>query len=405
MYQFIAVIVAFLFIPILIRLKFKLSNTLLITAGILGIVSGIGLESFKESVFSVFLESSSLYTVFAVIMVSILSGLMKYYGILDNIVESMQIVIHNKKAMLMIIPAMIGLLMVPGGALLSAPFINDIGEEIGIPPSRRAAINLVFRHISMFILPFSTGLLVIAASMPDISIPKIILLNLIFVSAMTIIGYFLYLRDIKIEKSIACRKDLGKNIIRLIAYTSPIYICVIINIVTGLPFYITLFASVFIVYFLGDKKDFLKLILKSLNWSTVLTIIAVFIMKDIILRMDELLAIFNNLFLESDSLITTMLIFMIAAVFFGYITGYQSASLAILLPMVTQLNVPIETLHVYVYFAFGCAFLGYYFSPIHLCQAFTVQHMGTTTKEIYKEYKYFAPLLLLVLIVSFLILV
>ena len=150
----------------MIRLKFKLSNTLLITAGILGIVSGIGLESFKESVFSVFLESSSLYTVFAVIMVSILSGLMKYYGILDNIVESMQIVIHNKKAMLMIIPAMIGLLMVPGGALLSAPFINDIGEEIGIPPSRRAAINLVFRHISMFILPFSTGLLVIAASMP-----------------------------------------------------------------------------------------------------------------------------------------------------------------------------------------------------------------------------------------------
>lgn len=405
MYQLIAVIVAFLFIPILIRLKFKLSNTLLITAGILGIISGIGLESFKESVFSVFIESSSLYTVFAVIMVSILSGLMKYYGILDNIVESMQIVIHNKKAILMIIPAMIGLLMVPGGALLSAPFINDIGEEIGIPPSRRAAINLVFRHISMFILPFSTGLLVIAASMPEISIPKIILLNLIFVTSMTIIGYFLYLRDIKIEKSIASRKDFGKNIIRLIAYTSPIYICVIINIVTGLPFYITLFASVLIVYFLSNKKDFLKLILKSFNWSSVLTVIAVFIMKDIILRMDELLAIFNNLFLESNSLIATMLIFMIAAVFFGYITGYQSASLAILLPMVTQLKVPIETLHVYVYFAFGCSFLGYYFSPIHLCQAFTVQHMGTTTKEIYKEYKYFAPLLLLVLIVSFLILV
>lgn len=405
MYQLIAVIVAFLFIPLLIRLKIKLSYTLLITAGILGIISGIGMEAFKESVFSVFMESSSLTTVFAVIMVSILGGLMKHYGILDNIVESMILVIHNKKAILMIIPAMIGVLAVPGGALLSAPFINDLGEEIGLPPSRRAVINLVFRHIAMFIFPYSTGLLIIAASMPEISIPKIILLNLIFVISMTIIGYFLYLKDIKIEKTLACRKDFSKNIIRLMAYTSPIYVCVILNIVTGLPFFITLFASVFIVYFLSDKKDFLKVILKSFKWDSVLTVVAVFIMKDIILRMDDLLAIFNNLFLESNSMITTMLIFMIASIFFGYITGYQSASLAILLPMVTQLKVPVETLHVYVYFAFGCAFLGYFFSPLHLCQAFTVQHMGTTTKEIYKEYKYFAPLLIVVLIVSFLILV
>jgi len=405
LYQLFAVIISFLFIPILIRLKLKLSTTLLITACILGVISGIGFEAIKSAVFSIFIEFSSLSTVLAVVMVSILSGLMKQYKILDKIVDSLQLVIHNKKSILMIIPAMIGVLIVPGGALLSAPFINNLGEDMGLAPSRRAAINLVFRHISMFVLPYSTSLLIISASMPEISIPRIILLNLIFVTSMTVIGYFLYLRDIKVEKSTSSRNDIGKNVLNLLVYTSPIYICVILNVMTGLPFFITLFASVVLVYFLSDKKNFIKIAINSFNWSSVLTVISVFIIKDIILRMDELLGIFNNMFLESNSIYATMLVFMVSALFFGFITGYQSASLAILLPMVSQLKVSNDILHVYIYLAYGCAFLGYFFSPLHLCQAFTVQHMGTTTKELYKEYKFFAPILLLVLIVSFLILV
>ncbi len=105
-----------------------------------------------------------------VIMVSILGGLMNHYKILDKIVETLLLMVRSKKNILMIIPAMIGVLIIPGGALLSAPFINNIGEEIKLTPARRAAINLVFRHITMFILPYSTSLLVVSASIPNINI-------------------------------------------------------------------------------------------------------------------------------------------------------------------------------------------------------------------------------------------
>jgi integral membrane protein (TIGR00529 family) len=406
MYQLIAVIIAFLFIPLLIRFKFKLSNTLLMTAGILGIISGIGIKSIGESVLSVVLDKSSLTTILSVIMVTILSGLMKKYGILDKIVESMLYVIHNKKIILMIIPAMIGMLIVPGGALLSAPFINNLGEEMKVSPSRRAAINLVFRHISMFVLPYSTSLLIISGIMPEISIPRIILLNLIFVISMTVIGYYMYIRDITIDTEIHYRKDKkSKYILKLLIFTSPIYISVLINIFTGLPFYISLVASVILVYILSDKKDFLSNLIVSFNYQTVMTVVAIFIMKDIILKMEGLLSVFNSLFLISDSIYATMFIFLISSFFFGFITGNNAASLAILLPMISQLSVSFELLHTFIYFAYGCAFLGYFFSPLHLCQAFTVQHIGTTTRELYKEYKFFPLLLVVVLIISFLILV
>lgn len=405
MNQIIAVIVSFLFIPILFKFKIKLSKTLFITAAILGLTSGIGIDNLKDTILGVFLDSSSLSTVLAVSMVTILGGLMKQYKILDKIVESMTAVISNKKIILMIIPALIGMLIVPGGALLSAPFINNLGEEMDIRASRRAAINLVFRHISMFVLPYSTSLLIISGSMPELNISKVILFNLMYVIPMIVIGYFMFIKDIKYEKEESDNKDKGKNLLALLAYTSPIYICVILNILTGLPFYITLIASVALVFLIGDKKDFPMHLVKSLNINTVSTVIAIFIIKGIIIRMDELLLIFNNSFAQSNSIFTIMIVFFISSFLFGFITGSQQAAMAILLPMIFALQVSEQMIYVYIYYAFACAFLGYFFSPIHLCQAFTVEHMGTTTKELYKEYKYFPLALVVVLIISFLIII
>ena len=397
--QLVSVIISFLFIPILIKLKIKLSYTLLISAGILGIISGLGFETLGKVVLNTFINSSSRATILTVMIVSILGGLMKHYKILDKIVETMLLIIRNKRNILMIIPAMIGVLIIPGGALLSAPFINNIGEEMKLPPSRRAAINLVFRHIAMFILPYSTSLLIVSASLPNINISKLILLNLFFVISVIITGYFFFLRDVPSDIS-SSRKNIGKNLLKLLVYTSPIYISVIINSITGLPFYITLIASVFIVYLLSDKRDFLKVLVKSLNWNTVLTVIAVLIMKEIILNMEDLLRMFNNMFNSSSNMLSMIILLLISSFFFGYITGNQTAALAIILPMISLLDVTSQMLYIYTYFIFGSAFMGYFFSPIHLCQAFTLEHMGVTTGELYKEYRFYMPTLLLILIIS-----
>ena len=399
MTQIFAVFISFLLIPILNKTKIKLSYILLITSGILAVISGIGIEAARESVLNVFIESSSRNTILTIMMVSILGGLMKHYKILEKIVETIMLLIRNKKSILMIIPSLIGVLIIPGGALLSAPFINDIGEEMNIPSRKRAAINLVFRHVAMFILPYSTGLLVISATIPDISIPRLVMLNLFYVIPMLIIGYFLYIKDIKSENFLS-RKNIGGNLYKLALYTSPIYICVIINAITGMPFYITMISSVFIVYLLGDKKDFLRITYKSLNWQTVLMVIAVLLMKEIILKMDGLLIIFSTMFNQSNNMISILIIFLISSIFFGYITGNQTAALAIILPMISQLDVSLEMMHIYTYFSFASTFIGYFFSPIHLCQAFTIQLMNVTTTELYKEYKFYAPIMLLLLFVS-----
>lgn len=400
MYQLITVIICFSIIPILIRKKVKLSYTLLIVAGVLALFSGIGFESATSSIFNVFTHESSRSTILTVFMISVLGGLMGHYKILEEIVESLEKVIKNKKNILMIIPAFIGLLVIPGGALLSAPFINNLGEELGIRPPKRAAINLIFRHIAMFVMPFSTGLLIVASSFPDLNIARLLLYNILFVSLIVLTGYFLFIRGIKVDNQ-SERKSLGKNLLKLGILTSPIYIPVILSLSTGLPFYITLILSLIIVYFLGNKKNYISVLLKSISWHTILTMIAILIIKEIILNMDGLLNIFLTLFNNSNNILYTLLIFFLTALFFGFITGNQGASLAIILPMISQLSITNNMLYIYIYFAYVSAFMGYYFSPLHLCQAFTVELMGVNTVDLYKEYKYYAPIMFVILIGTF----
>lgn len=400
MYQLLVVIISFLLIPILIKRKLKLSYTLLIIATVLAVFSNIGIKNATNSVLNVFLHSSSLSTILTVMMVSILGGLMGHYKVLERIVETLEKVIKNKKNILMIIPAFIGLLVVPGGALLSAPFIDNLGEELKITPPKRAAINLIFRHIAMFIMPYSTGLLIVASSFPNLSINKVILFNILFISLIILTGYLLFIKNIKVHIETK-RENYGHNLMNLGILTSPIYIPVIISLSTGLPFYITLLVSVVIVYFLGNKVDFIKTFFKSISWHTILTMIAILIIKEIILNMDGLLEVFMNMFNNNNNILYTLLIFFTTSLFFGFITGNQGAALAIILPMISQLNVSNNILYIYIYFAYVSAFMGYYFSPLHLCQAFTVELMGVNTVDLYKEYKYYAPIMFVILIVTF----
>ena len=386
-------------IPLLSRFKINLSYTLLAACGILALLSGIGAQAAWKSATSIFTEFLSLNTILSIMMVSILGGLMKHYKILDKIVGSIYQIIQNKKLILMILPALVGVLIIPGGALLSAPFIDEMGEEMKIPAPKRAAINLVFRHIAMFIMPFSTGILVVSAALPEINISRFIFLNLFYVIPIVFAGYILFIKDIEYSNTLKI-KFSGRNLLYFLLYTSPIYVCVIINAVTGLPFSISLIFSVLAVYLLCDKKNFFSILISSINYHTVLTVAAILIMKEIILNMDELLMLFSSMFNSESNMMSILLIFFISSVFFGVVTGNQTATLAIILPMISRLDVSLDMIYIYTYFSFACTYAGYFFSPIHLCQAFTIEYMNVSTMQLYKEYRLYVPLSFIVLFLS-----
>ena len=199
--QFIAIAVAFSLMPFWTKKKLGFGPMLLITGVILSLLAGVAPADMLNNFISVFTTASTLKTIIIVVIVGMLGSLMKHYGILDKIVLSLKELISSQKAIITVLPAVIGLLSVPGGAALSIPFVDKIGEDMDMPGEIRSVINLSFRHISMFLLPTSTSIIMVTTVLPDVNLYGLIGMNLGFVILMQLTSWFLYIRKYPDVKS------------------------------------------------------------------------------------------------------------------------------------------------------------------------------------------------------------
>lgn len=400
MREFLAVLISFSSIPLLTKKKLSIGSAIWVCAFILTIVSGLGIVSFFDVIIQTLTDISRIKQYVIIIQIGIIGVLLKKYNFIDEIVDSLAKVLKNVRIIIMFIPALIGLLVVPGGAIISAPFVDRIGEENNVPKTRRGVINLIYRHISMHVMPYSNGLLITALLVPQVSIYKVIGFNLIFVAIYSILGYYLYVRKIDIDKVAIESNDepMLPNLIKLLKYTSPIYIAVILNLFFKLPFHIGLLANLAAIYLLNPTKEFLKDIIEAFNLKVLLSIVGVYLIQNTISRMDYL----NNFLLQIFSNTDTLILGIITtSLFFGITTGLSYSSLGVILPILTQLPLSNNRMILFTHFAFVWGFVGYFFSPLHLCQLFTCDYLGIKTSDLYKDYSKFILGLVIALIVLY----
>lgn len=298
--------------------------------------------------------------------------------------------VANKKLQLMFLPALVGLLMVPGGAIISAPFVDNIGDELNIEKPRRAVINMVFRHISMHFIPYSNSFLLMVLLLPQVSVYKVIGLNIIYVTVYASIGYFCYIKDIKNENPQKRESSAIKNFLQLALYTLPIYFAVILNIAFKTPFYIGVLLNILILFLLKPQKTIIKDFVKGINITLFLTIFAVYLIQATISNFPEFNKMLESLLSNPATLIPAM---VGVSAFFGLATGFQPAAMGVILPVIGALSLSVGRMTVLAHVAFTWSFLGYFFSPIHLCQLFTIEYMGVDNASVYKEYSKFIVLL------------
>ena len=87
-----------------------------------------------------------------------LSSFMSEAGIMKDLVTSLKSRL-SKRAILAALPAVVGLLPMPAGALFSAPLVDDADSENSLGPDDKARINYWFRHVWEFWWPLYPGVL------------------------------------------------------------------------------------------------------------------------------------------------------------------------------------------------------------------------------------------------------
>ncbi|RLA84234.1 MAG: TIGR00529 family membrane protein, partial [Deltaproteobacteria bacterium] len=104
-------------------------------------------------------SSQSLWLASIIAAILTLSNLLERAGQLSRIVEAFDRLSHSRKFTTLAMPALIGLLPMPAGALVSAPMVQESYPLRGGDPELKAAINYWFRHLWEYWWPLYPGVI------------------------------------------------------------------------------------------------------------------------------------------------------------------------------------------------------------------------------------------------------
>ncbi|MGZ6223216.1 MAG: DUF401 family protein, partial [Syntrophales bacterium] len=148
---------------------------------------------------------------------------------MDRTIAALKEWLKSKHLILAGLPALVGLLPMPAGALFSAPFVAAVDESGELELSHKVAINYWFRHLWEYWWPLYPGVIL---AMQYSRLPAIwfFLIQMPFTIIAAISGYIFILRRIKKEED----KDLGYGKINtgeVLSAMGPIGLLVMISLV------------------------------------------------------------------------------------------------------------------------------------------------------------------------------
>ncbi|MEM3577927.1 MAG: DUF401 family protein [Candidatus Bathyarchaeia archaeon] len=392
----VAIVIAFALLVILLYKRVNLGITLNLTAITLALLA---LEWTRIPV--VFYEASikpeTVSVVIATFGIMLLSQLYNETGIIDELSESISRLINNPKIVLGLVPAVIGLLPVAGGALMSAPLVDVEAEKLKLKPQRKAYINLWFRHTIFPVYPLSPPIIT-TAMLTGVAIPLIILRQIPAVLVMIIVGYVIGFWKIKNpeNKEVEGEKSPNSNFKTFLLSFSPILATIVFAIalsVTGIEFF-TQGRDVVIAVFVGiavlivlSRMRFTTFAKPFKSWGIygiTLAAYGAFLLRDVMIS-PEISQLFSQIVTNgSNSYVGTILLATLPAVL-GVLTGSPVSGIAISIPILCGASSIAANTAALIYIS---AYLGYTIAPTHLCFTFTADyfkcHLG-------KMYKYVIP--------------
>jgi len=181
-------------ILVLFRLCGHLAAAVVAGGLLLGLWSGHGLG---PSLAIAWQGASSLDTLMLMIVVFEviwLSSQMAATGVMNDLVDSVRARVRQRAA-IAALPAVIGLLPMPGGALFSAPLVDSCDTDGTLSPTLKTQTNYWFRHIWEYWWPLYPGVL-LAMEVMKLEVWQFMLIGLPLSLAAISGGYFFLLRRI-----------------------------------------------------------------------------------------------------------------------------------------------------------------------------------------------------------------
>ena len=372
MVTWIAIVTSLLLLLIISQRNLALG--MFVAATVLGLTT-LSVTGFFGQVWATFSDPSVVSLAGLVGIIAMVGGVLEESGEMENLVSNMRI---GKRPFLGASPALLGMLPMPGGALLSAPMVESSGEELA--GSTKAVINVWFRHIFFMIYPLATALIA-SAKIANLNVYETIPYLAPFFLVSVFIGYFFLLRETETEMHYAEEFSLRGLLVPLgvilLAPVADIVLKVFFNI--PVPEYTTLagvvlsfVAAIFVTRY--GFSDLFKISKKMKPWDFTLIVLGMFTFLNVfeVSGAPEIIADLN---------FPLPVLLVVIAFLLGLITGRIQAPASIIFP-IFFVRQGVDVMPVLAFaIAYFSIFVGYAISPIHPCVSVSIEYFDTSIGE------------------------
>jgi integral membrane protein (TIGR00529 family) len=407
MLNLIGVILAFIIIILLIRKKVNFGLSLFLGSLIVGVFSlqlitpldipkAIIEASFysfeKQEIITETIELAMLMT-----LIFILAKTMQETGAITKLIDSLR-TFFSKGGTLAVIPAVYGLMPVPGGALFSAPLIDKEGDKYKLKSNQKNFLNIWFRHIWFPIYPISSAMILICSvKFSGIPIQMLMLANIPSFLGVLLIGFFFLRRYTKnAPEIIGTVKKEYHGLIFIVPPIVPLlfYPLTFVGLSETRCFLIGVSLSLVLLYLILhiDVRTYARIMKKSFTWNLLFAIFGIMILREMI-QISQIHVLITETM--QNLAFPALFIVILIPLLLGTLTGYNLGAVALSYPLVESFFIftGIQPLGL-TSLIFMSSLIGYLISPIHLCNVLSSEYLKTDTTRMYRMFLPAAVILL-----------
>jgi integral membrane protein (TIGR00529 family) len=398
----VRILIIFALILMTIKRKWMLGNAFIAGSTALGVIFSMGPVDIARSAAAALAHPKTLSLSIVVGLILVLRHSLEQSGQMGRLLENFKGLVRQPRINIVIFPALIGLLPMPGGAIFSAPMVKNIGEGHRLSGSHLSYVNYWFRHIWEYWWPLYPGIL-LATTLAEVDLWQLVLFTLPLSAVAVIAGYW-PLKDIALQRTLEADGTEPRRIGPFLRELQPIGFAIAggvglgLLLPYGLPFWAAalakeiglILALVIAIVWVWHANDMswhqrLAILRQPALFKMLYMVSAILVFKGVLEQSGAVLQISQEMMRWRIPLLTiTIVLPMLVGGISGITIAFVGATFPILVSLIqamqqTQLMLP------YMMLAMASGFVGVLISPLHLCLLLSNEYFHTSLLPVYQH--------------------
>jgi integral membrane protein (TIGR00529 family) len=360
----------------LLRLKWNIGYVLLIASGMLALLYLMPFRAMLSTIQATVTDMVTVKLFFALTLIRMLELILREKQALAKMTEASRHILKRKKAVIISMPMLIGMLPSLGGAYFSAPMVEESSKGLKMSAEEKGFINYWFRHPWEYILPLYPGIL-LASALTKIELRSLIMANMTYAAVIFITGFMFSMRGVKgrFEKNTKAEKG---DILSFLPVTAVLAMVMLLHIELHYALGFTILTL--LVFYKFSPKDIIRALKYGFTLDVIVLIFGTMLFK-FMMENSGAVAHLSGYFTEKGIPLLPILFLLpfISGLLTGLTVGFVGGTFPLLISLAGGAHLNEVT------FAFASGFVGVLLSPVHLCFVLTREYFKADIAGIYRK--------------------